>query len=191
MLNPKSWVERVKGDQKGRCRHLLSQFEHHHNHHHHRNTFHRHKKEDVASYFHKCQLALIWSVSSDIKLFCAAYPGFSLDRCLKTHLFDSLFLHSSPKRHFAVKRRNLSGLAPLMRKRCYRPRRHNGTSLHFTQSSFHGRDFKGAWPLGWKYEDKLAGCLKTSVANAIAACGQIFHFFDDDLFYGKPNVHIL
>ena len=31
---------------------------------------------------------------------------------------------------------------------------------------------------------RLAGCLKTSVANAIAVCGQIFPFFDD-LFYGK------
>ena len=25
MINGKSWVEQVKGDQKGRCRHLLSQ----------------------------------------------------------------------------------------------------------------------------------------------------------------------
>ena len=61
--------------------------------------------------------------------------GYSLNRGLKGHIFDSLFLHLSPKRHFGVKRCNLAGLAPLMRRRwcCYRPR-HNGTSLHFTQT---------------------------------------------------------
>ena len=54
---------------------------------------------------------------------------------MKGHIFDSLFLHLSPKRHFSVKRCNLAGLAPLMRRRwcSYRPR-HNGTSLHFTQT---------------------------------------------------------
>ena len=73
-------------------------------------------------------------------------PDYSLNRGLKAHIFDSLFLHLSLKRHFVVKRCNLAGLAPLMRRSwcCYR-RRHNGTSLHFHSTPFDAH-FKGACP---------------------------------------------